>query len=77
MKSKENGMQSEKVELKPFECANGKVYYFPEKHCAFCKNCTDLLYDYTNGPYLFHCNVGNNDFETCGRFEPEEEEDDH
>ena len=64
--------QSENAILKPFECDSGKVYNFPEKHCAFCKNCTDVFYDYTNGPYLFLCNVGKGDYETCGKFEPEE-----
>lgn len=62
-----------KPELKPFECANGRTYSFPEKHCAFCKNCTDVFFDYSNGPYFFQCNAGKDDFQTCGKFEADEE----
>ena len=61
--------------LKPFECDNGRVYRYPENHCAFCKNCTHILYD-SHGPYLFLCDVGNNDFKICGKFEPDEESED-
>ena len=64
------------TELKPFKCDNGRVYNFPEKHCAFCKNCTHVLYDYTNGPYLFLCDRGENDFQKCGKFKSDEEETD-
>ena len=42
-------------ETKLYECDNGKVYRFPKTHCVFCKHCTDLFYDYTNGPYMFIC----------------------
>ena len=57
---------------KPFECENGHTYLFPSKHCVFCKYCKDLLYDYTNGPYMFLCDLGCEDgHETCGKFEEE------
>lgn len=57
---------------KPFECANGHTYLFPSKHCVFCKYCKDLLYDYTNGPYMFFCDLGCEDgHESCGKFEEE------
>ena len=23
--------------------------------CYFCKNCTDIWWDYSNGPYMFSC----------------------
>ena len=52
---------------KEFKCENGKVYLLPEKHCAFCEHCTDLLFDYTNGPYLFICNLGK-EYENCDSF---------
>lgn len=38
---------------RPFRCDNGAVYLMPEKHCVFCEHCTDLLFDYTDGPYMF------------------------
>ena len=57
--------------LKAFECDNGRVYNLPEKHCAFCRNCTDIIYD-SNGPYLFTCDIGEGDYETCGMFEADE-----
>lgn len=43
-------------ETRPFELtATGDVYKFPTTHCAFCKHCTDLFWDYTSGPYMFMC----------------------
>lgn len=56
---------------KEFECADGKVYKFPENHCAFCEHCTDVFWDYTNGPYSFLCELGCAGYETCGKFEEE------
>ena len=32
----------------------------PETCCLFCEWCTDVWWDYTNGPYMFYC-VGNKD----------------
>lgn len=34
-----------------------------KRSCFFCKHLTDIWFDYTNGPYMFHCNssVCNND----------------
>ena len=55
-------------ELYPFECSNGNIYFFPKKHCAFCGNCTDIFFDYTNGPYMFSCDLGCESWETCGNF---------
>lgn len=59
---------------RPFKCDNGKIYMFQEDHCAFCNNCTDIYYDYTNGPHLFLCNKGYDDYKTCGSFEEEDNE---
>ena len=57
---------------KPFECANGRVYLLPKNHCGFCKHCYDILYDYTNGPYMFFCDLEcEGGHETCGKFEEE------
>lgn len=63
-----------KGETKLYECESGKVYRFPIAHCVFCKHCTDLFYDYTNGPYMFMCefNLEPNITETsceCKHFE--------
>ena len=65
----ENG--GKKMELKPFKCDNGCVYKVPKNHCVFCDHCTDIFYDYTNGPYMFICELDCVDFETCGKFEQE------
>jgi len=59
-------------EMKVFECE----YYTVRAHkhsCFFCSHCTDIFYDYTNGPYLFICDIGR-DIETafkgqCNKFE--------
>lgn len=59
--------------MKVFECDDGYNYYLPDKHCAFCANCTDIFWDYTHGPYMFFCAIGmtvNND--TCDCFVPED-----
>jgi hypothetical protein len=56
-------------ELKELECESGITYMLPKAHCAFCKHCTDLFYDYTNGPYMFICELGHVDYKTCKRHE--------
>lgn len=53
---------------RPFECENGSVYAMPEKHCVFCRNCTDVFYDYSNGPYMFICELNCDGFENCEKF---------
>lgn len=58
-------------ELRPFKCDSGQIYLFPQNHCVFCDHCTDLFYDYTNGPYAFSCDLELNDHETCGQFKEE------
>lgn len=60
--------------IKPFKCENGKNYIFPEEHCVFCKYCTDIFWDYTNGPYMFICDVDGGKYTTCGKFEEEEDD---
>jgi hypothetical protein len=47
----------EVIKLKIYHCASGKDYELPEKCCAFCKHCTDIFWDYTNGPYMFLCEL--------------------
>lgn len=45
-----------------------------EKDCALCKHCYDVVWDYTNGPYMFICDVGepSEDKHYCDKFEEEE-----
>ena len=55
-----------------FRCENGLYYVFPENHCVFCEHCNHMLYDYTNGPYMFFCEL-KKEFEkesytTCNSF---------
>lgn len=57
--------------FKYFKCENGRFYLLPKNHCAFCEYCTDIIYDYTHGPYMFHCNEGHSDFRTCNSFKEE------
>lgn len=52
-----------------YECENGHVYSVPSNHCVFCKHCTDLFYDYTNGPYMFFCELEKNYKDCDGDFE--------
>lgn len=46
------------------------IVSLPDNSCAFCRHCTDLFYDYTNGPYLFICDKDNNsNAGTCSEFD--------
>ena len=29
----------------------------PSTSCLFCKSCTDVFWDFTNGPYMFLCDA--------------------
>lgn len=40
-----------------FECDNGHVYGCKPPFCAICQHCTDYFWDYSNGPYLFLCEL--------------------
>ena len=44
-----------KGEVASYELENHSVYAMPVTHCVFCKHCSDIFYDYTNGPYMFMC----------------------
>ncbi len=37
----------------------GFAIWAPERSCCFCKNCSDYVWDYTNGPYMFFCDIAN------------------
>lgn len=51
----------------------------PEKCCLFCKHCTDVFWDYTNGPYMFMCDLCQDSedgyYARCKDFEEDEKED--
>lgn len=42
---------------KRYECEFYSIEV-PEKSCLFCEHCTDVFWDYTNGPYMLVCDVG-------------------
>ena len=29
-----------------------------ERSCLFCEHCSDVFWDYSNGPYMFLCDAG-------------------
>ena len=35
----------------------GESWWCPPKCCVFCDNCNDIVWDYTNGPYLCFCDL--------------------
>jgi hypothetical protein len=47
--------------------------------CVFCQHCTDVLWDYTNGPYMVFCDLNRpevesqNEKQTCTEFKDVEE----
>lgn len=57
--------------------ATGGVYVIPEPSCLICKRCSDVLWDYTNGPYAAICGDGHVPElprACCDHFEVDEEE---
>ena len=44
-----------------FKCENGNVYMCSDRACVFCDHCIDIIYDYTNGPYLLLCELPEHD----------------
>ena len=41
-------------EMREYECEFYKVLA-PAKSCLFCDYCTDVFWDFSNGPYAFLC----------------------
>ena len=60
--------------VKPWKCENGRTYLMPEKHCVFCEHCTDIFYDYTNGPYMFLGDGCGGDYKNCNNFMEERDD---
>ena len=52
-----------------FRCENGTIYIIPKdmKCCVICSHNTDIFYDYTNGPYMFSCNIQDGDDRDAGK----------
>ena len=51
----------------------GPSWWCPPKCCMFCGHCTDIFWDYANGPYLISCDIekdpGDGGYEgTCDSF---------
>ena len=40
-----------------FECDNGRTYLCHPRSCFFCEHCVEIIWDYTNGPYMFPCDA--------------------
>lgn len=67
--------------LKEFQCMNGKTYYAHKNSCLFCNHCSDIIFDFTNGPYMFMCdlyldetNVDKSFEGKCDKWEGDDEE---
>lgn len=43
----------------------GKTVNAPTTCCLFCKNCTDVYWDYSHGPYMMIC-IKHDDVFDCG-----------
>lgn len=43
-------------EMRIYDCEH-YIAYVPETSCFFCDHCTDILFDYTHGPYAFVCDI--------------------
>ena len=41
-------------DMRLYECEYYRLMA-PPKCCLFCVFCTDVYFDYTNGPYMFMC----------------------
>ena len=84
-------MTNIRSELQPdhkvFELSDGRKFGAHKHSCLFCKHCSDIYWDYTNGIYAINCNKYWNNEESmiehiklsfcCGKcefFEESEEE---
>ena len=51
-----------------------KHWLLPDKHCVFCNHCTDIFWDYTNGPYIVLCDKYHvADYRNCKSFKEEKQ----
>ena len=45
------------MHLKEYRLTNHFAVLAPDNCCLFCDHCTDVWWDYENGPYMFFCVV--------------------
>lgn len=66
--TKEQAIQKRYKEFK----GEGYTVMAHPQSCFFCKHCAEILYDFTNGPYMFICDkekdVDNGLKGRCGEF---------
>lgn len=48
--------EANKENMIPWVCENGRVYMVFKNSCVLCKH-HDYIWDYTNGPYMFMCDL--------------------
>ncbi len=44
------------ADVRRYECEFYSVMA-PSRSCLFCSHCTDVFWDYANGPYMFFCDA--------------------
>ena len=61
--------------MRLYECEFYRVMA-PARSCLFCEHCMDVFWDYTNGPYMFFCDAGDDTTDgamgRCDEFREEE-----
>lgn len=57
-----------------FEAITGKEYIAKKYACLFCKHCSEILVDYTNGPYHVTCEFNRDCWEWFSKKCPDFEE---
>lgn len=66
--------ECEKRGLKVFKYDNGRqAVGVKPKSCLVCEHCSDVFWDYTNGPYMMICELEHNPVNlTCKDFKEEQ-----
>lgn len=60
------------IKLYKYDYDSGRLsVYCKEGSCLICSHCTDVLWDYTNGPYMAFCEL-DLEMETCNHFKLQE-----
>lgn len=65
----------EPCKLREYICREGLLWkqcFLPLNHCCFCKHCTDVFWDFTNGVYMTLCELYSNECREKECFEEEE-----
>lgn len=49
--------------MRKYQITNGPTILCKnDKDCLFCTHCTDVFWDYSNGPYMIICDLGEETF---------------